>query len=229
MHIIINKQVLIFLGTFSVCLCNAELAAIDDVDMAGISGQGGVYLSGEFSINKNGGPLWTTTLDSVSDNDAPLDAFDEFGVRKEYRNCGTATDLKECGLRFAIKLNENSEGWYVIDDLSGGMSFDGLTLRTRTLTEVPDYNNVVLNSDGKPTPVMYNFSDEGEADQEILEIGLPGTVSFNDFRFKYAVANNGEFGVPLADGTAFKQTEIFGVELDGAITLQGNLLLFPVD
>lgn len=200
----------------------AELISMDESNMAEISGQGGVYLSGEFSINKEGGPLW-------DDGTRPYYELDANG--EPVVDNSTAPDQCDngvCGLRLAIKLNENSEGWYVIDDLSGGMSFEGLTLRTKNLTDVPDYNNVT-SVNGVPTPANYNFADNGESDQEVLEIGLPGRVTFNDFKFKYAVANNGEFGVPLADGTAFKQTEIFGVELNGAITLQGNLLLFPVD
>jgi hypothetical protein len=198
----------------------AELVTLSENTMSDISGQGGVYLSGEFSINKNGGPLWTTTPDDVLDADAPLEAFDDFGVRKEFRNCGTDITPRECGLRLAVKLNGNSEGWYVLDDLSGGMSFEGLTLRTVNIKSAVDYDVWDDNTNDFQIVAL---------DEEVLQIGLPGKVTFNDFKFKYAVANNGEFGVPLADGTAFKQTEIFGVELNGAITLQGNLLLFPVD
>jgi hypothetical protein len=200
----------------------AEMSAMGEMDLAEISGQGGVYLSGEFSINKEGGPLWEDGTRPYYELDANGEPVVDNSAAPDQCDNGV------CGLRLAIKLNENSEGWYVIDDLSGGMSFEGLTLRTKNLTDVPDYNNVTLVN-GVPTPANYNFADNGESDQEVLEIGLPGRVTFNDFKFKYAVANNGEFGVPLADGTAFKHTEIFGVELDGAITLQGNLLLFPVD
>lgn len=203
-------------------LSHAEMSALDESGLSEISGQGGVYLSGEFSINKEGGPLWEDGTRPYYELDGNGDPVIDNSITPDQCDNGI------CGLRFAIKLNENSEGWYVIDDLSGGMSFEGLTLRTKNLTDVPDYNNVTVVG-GVPTPANYNFADNGEGDQEVLEIGLPGTVRFNDFKFKYAVANNGEFGVPLADGTAFKQTEIFGVELNGAITLQGNLLLFPVD
>ena len=108
----------------------------------------------------------------------------------------------------------------MIDDLCGGMSFEGLTLRTVNIKSAVDYDVWDDNTNDFQIVAL---------DEEVLQIGLPGKVTFNDFKFKYAVANNGEFGVPLADGTAFKQTEIFGVELNGAITLQGNLLLFPVD
>ena len=193
---------------------NAELVSMDESNLANISGQGGVYLSGEFSINKEGGPLWedgTRPYYELDGNGAPV--IDN-SITPDQCDNGI------CGLRFAMKLNENSEGWYVIDDLSGGMSFEGLTLRTVNIKSAVDYDVWDDNTNDFQIVAL---------DEEVLQIGLPGKVTFNDFKFKYAVANNGEFGVPLADGTAFKQTEIFGVELNGAITLQGNLLLFPVD
>jgi len=189
------------------------MTSMAEQEMSTVSGQGGVYLSGEFAINKDGGPLW--------DN----------GERYRYSRDGNgnltqigadACDGGVCGLRFAIKLNENSEGWYVLDDLSGGFAFEGLTLRTTRVTQAMNYD---YTTDGGQTysPQMENI------DSEVLVIGLPGTVTFKNFKFKYSVANNGEYGVPLADGTAFRQTDIIGVQLDGDITLKGNLLLFPVD
>jgi hypothetical protein len=192
----------------------AEMKAIDDFDLSEISGKGGVYLSGEFAINKDGGPLW--------DDPNEVSGFTP-GTRPIFDGAGNIVGSEECengicGLRLAIKLNENSEGWYVLDDVSGGMSFEGLTLQTETLTTATNYDVWV---DG-------GF-EEKAVDDEVLKIGLPGTITFNDFKFKFAVANNGEFGVPLQDGTAFRQTEIFGVQLDGDITVGGNLLLFPVD
>jgi len=191
----------------------AEMTSMAEQEMSDVSGQGGVYLSGEFAINKDGGPLW------------------ENGERYRYTRDANgnltpiqtdACDNGVCGLRFAIKLNESSEGWYVLDDLSGGFAFEGLTLRTKPAGEAMNYDYM---PDGSTTyePRLENVDDE------VLVIGLPGTVSFNNFKFKYAVANNGEYGVPLADGTPFRQTDIIGVQLDGDITLKGNLLLFPVD
>ncbi|MEQ3691963.1 MAG: DUF6160 family protein [Alcanivorax sp.] len=193
---------------------NAELVSMDESNLANISGQGGVYLSGEFSINKEGGPLWEDGTRPYYQLDGNGEPVVDNSISPDQCNNGV------CGLRLAIKLNENSEGWYVIDDLSGGMSFEGLTLRTVNIKSAVDYDVWDDNTNDFQIVAL---------DEEVLQIGLPGKVTFNDFKFKYAVANNGEFGVPLADGTAFKQTEIFGVELNGAITLQGNLLLFPVD
>ena len=193
---------------------NAELVSMDESNLANISGQGGVYLSGEFSINKEGGPLWEDGTRPYYQLDGNGEPVVDNSISPDQCNNGV------CGLRLAIKLNENSEGWYVIDDLSGGMSFEGLTLRTVNIKSAVDYDVWDDNTNDFQIVAL---------DEEVLQIGLPGKVTFNDFKFKYAVANNGEFGGPLADGTAFKQTEIFGVELNGAITLQGNLLLFPVD
>ena len=210
----INKLVL-SLSTLMVATSSmAEMEAIDDFDLSEISGKGGVYLSGEFAINKDGGPLW--------DDPNEVSGFTP-GTRPIFDGAGNIVGSEECengicGLRLAIKLNENSEGWYVLDDVSGGMSFEGLTLQTETLTTATNYDVWV---DG-------GF-EEKAVDDEVLKIGLPGTITFNDFKFKFAVANNREFGVPLQDGTAFRQTEIFGVQLDGNITVGGNLLLFPVD
>lgn len=210
----INKLVL-SLSTLMVATSSmAEMEAIDDFDLSEISGKGGVYLSGEFAINKDGGPLW--------DDPNEVSGFTP-GTRPIFDGAGNIVGSEECengicGLRLVIKLNENSEGWYVLDDVSGGMSFEGLTLQTETLTTATNYDVWV---DG-------GF-EEKAVDDEVLKIGLPGTITFNDFKFKFAVANNGEFGVPLQDGTAFRQTEIFGVQLDGNITVGGNLLLFPVD
>ena len=209
-----NKLVLSISTLMVATSSMAEMEAIDDFDLSEISGKGGVYLSGEFAINKDGGPLW--------DDPNEVSGFTP-GTRPIFDGAGNIVGSEECengicGLRLAIKLNENSEGWYVLDDVSGGMSFEGLTLQTETLTTATNYDVWV---DG-------GF-EEKAVDDEVLKIGLPGTITFNDFKFKFAVANNGEFGVPLQDGTAFRQTEIFGVQLDGDITVGGNLLLFPVD
>ncbi|MDQ4424322.1 MAG: hypothetical protein QF808_10450 [Thalassolituus sp.] len=209
-----NKLVLSISTLMVASSAMAEMKAIDDFDLSEISGKGGVYLSGEFAINKDGGPLWDDPNEVSGFTPGSRPIFDGAGNIVGSEECENGI----CGLRLAIKLNENSEGWYVLDDVSGGMSFEGLTLQTETLTTATNYDVWV---DG-------GF-EEKAVDDEVLKIGLPGTITFNDFKFKFAVANNGEFGVPLQDGTAFRQTEIFGVQLDGNITVGGNLLLFPVD
>ena len=190
-----NKLVLSISTLMVASSAMAEMKAIDDFDLSEISGKGGVYLSGEFAINKDGGPLWDDPNEVSGFTPGSRPIFDGAGNIVGSEECENGI----CGLRLAIKLNENSEGWYVLDDVSGGMSFEGLTLQTETLTTATNYDVWV---DG-------GF-EEKAVDDEVLKIGLPGTITFNDFKFKFAVANNGEFGVPLQDGTAFRQTEIFG-------------------
>jgi len=211
----------------------AELQAMDEQNLSEISGQGGVYLSGEFAINKNGGPLWDDPEFAVGTpgtrpyygRDVNGNLFIDNSLNPDGSGSPESCENGICGLRLAIKLNENSEGWYVLDDLSGGFSFEGLTLRTETITSAINYD---YTDDGGATYSTAVETLPGNGD-EVLKIGLPGKVTFNDFKFKYAVANNGEFGVPLADGTPYRQTDIFGVQLDGAVTIEGNLLLFPVE
>src|SRR5574343_574152 len=105
-------------------LALAELQPMDDGDLSQMSGQGGVYLSGEFSINKNGGVLWDTP---TTNNPAQWTA--------NQRSCalaGAATP-ESCGMRVAVRTAATS-GWYVLDNIKGIFSFEGLTLDTRTLT-----------------------------------------------------------------------------------------------
>lgn len=195
---------------------HAELKSIDDTSMSDISGQGGVYLTGEFSINKDGGPLWTNGTRDYYSLDGSGNLVVDNSLNPDNPGSPDACEGGICGLRIAVKLNENSDGWYILDDLSGGFSFEGLEISTETLTT--------------------SFSETTHSDApiagggvEVLQIKLPGTVAFNKFKFTYSVANNGEFGVPLNGSTPFQQTDIFGVQIDGDLTLQGNLLLFPVD
>ena len=87
------KNVLPALVIFSALATNvqAELAPIDDAELSNAVAQGGLYLSGEFSLNEEGGPIQDATY-------------------------GDCTDDKRCGARFSYKLGGNdSNGWYVID------------------------------------------------------------------------------------------------------------------
>ncbi len=68
-------------------LVQAEMTTVDDATLAGISGQGGIYLSGDISINQLGGPV--------------EDSY--FGSCEEL--------AKKCGARFAYQLKENGGGW----------------------------------------------------------------------------------------------------------------------
>ncbi|WP_371824836.1 DUF6160 family protein [Marinobacter sp. MDS2] len=86
----------------------AEMSPLQDEALSDVSGQGGIYLSGDISINEVGGPV-------------------------ENNHFGQCTDqTKKCGARVAYRLKEDG-GWVVLDDLRGKFSFEGLTLRVRAI------------------------------------------------------------------------------------------------
>ncbi len=161
----------------------AELASISDEEMSQVSGQGGVYLSGEIAINETGGP-----------------------VNNAY--WGDCTDAKKCGARLSFKTRETG-GWFVVDDLRGTFSFQGLTLKVRDIDS--------------------GFGGDGASfDRDVLEIGLPNVVSLEDVSFTLATSNRGrptdDTGQIYAD---FQQTDIYGIEMSGTPEMGGNLLVFP--
>jgi len=156
---------------------NAELARLDDADMAEVSGQGGIFLSGEVAINENGGPIQNTFF-------------------------GDCTDNKRCGGRLAIQFKEDA-GWLVLDDFKGKFSFEGLTLRVRTIDSG-------FGGDG----ALFN--------REVVEIGLPNVVRFDGVQFGIAASSTARPSDPN-----FEQTKIFDVQIQGDVTLEGNMLVFP--
>lgn len=181
----------------------AEMQALDDDTLSSMNGQGGVYLSGEFSINKDGGVLWSKP---ASNNPSTWTA--------SQRSCATAgaTTQENCGMRVAIR-SEADGGWYVLDNLKGVFSFEGLTLRTRTI-------NSGFNGDG----AAFN--------QDVLEFGLPNEMKFKDGSFAFGVANQGGWqnkSLSVANGgnPSYQQTNIFSAKIDGTIRMQGNVLIFP--
>ncbi len=180
----------------------AELQALNDADLSAQSGQGGVYLSGEFSINKEGGVLWNTPA-SVT----------QTGWAANERSCHApgSTAAEACGMRLAVR-SKAAGGWYVLDNLKGTFSFEGLTLRTRLI-------NSGFGGDG----ALFN--------QDVIELGLPNDVKYKNGSFAFAVANQGGWrnnvaGAAAAD-TSYQQTNIFSAKLDGTIRMQGNVLIFP--
>ena len=181
----------------------AEMQALDDDTLSSMNGQGGVYLSGEFSINKDGGVLWSKP---VSNNPSTWTAS-----QRSCANAG-ATTPENCGMRVAIR-SEAEGGWYVLDNLKGVFSFEGLTLRTRTI-------NSGFNGDG----AAFN--------QDVLEFGLPNEVKFKDGSFAFGVANQGGWqnkspSVANGGNPSYQQTNIFSAKIDGTIRMQGNVLIFP--
>ena len=162
---------------FASSVSMAELSSIDDDALSGISGQAGVYLSGEISINENGGPIQNAYF-------------------------GDCSDSKKCGARLAFQTKENG-GWFVLDDFKGGFSFQGLTLRVREIDS--------------------GFGGDGaKFNREVLEIGLPDQIKVDKLQYTYATSSTAR---PTDAG--FQQTDLYTVEIDGNVTLQGNLLVFP--
>lgn len=180
------------------------MQALDDAALSQLNGQGGVFLSGELSINRDGGVLWNTP---VSNNPRTWAANE--------RSCAAAgAAVSDCGLRLAVRA-EASGGWYVLDNIKGVFSFEGLTLRTRTV-------NSGFGGDG----AIFN--------QDVLEFGLPNEIVFDDANFTFGVANQGGWrnnALSTARGgdPSYQQTNIFSVTIDGTTRIQGNVLVFPTN
>jgi len=56
----------------------------------------------------------------------------------------------------------------------------------------------------------------------VLEIGLPDQIKVDKFQYTYATSTTAR-----PSDAGFQQTDIYTVEIDGDITMQGNLLVFP--
>lgn len=171
-------------GSYITCLlamssvATAELARLDDGALSDVSGQGGIYLSGDISINELGGPIQNSYFGSCDDVD------------------------KKCGARLAYRLKEDG-GWFVIDDIRGSFAFEGLTLRVRNIDSG-------FGGDG----ALFN--------REVVELGLPNVIRYNNVQFKLAASSTAR---PTDPG--FQQTDIFAIEMQGDVVMEGNLLVFP--
>jgi len=84
-----------------------------------------------------------------------------------------------------------------------------MTLKTRTISSGFD-------DDGS------GVSDGATFNGDVLEIGLPNTIKYTNV--SYTLANS---STARPTDAGFHQTDIFNVRIDGDISLQGNLLLFP--
>lgn len=180
----------------------AQLSALSEDDLRSHAGQGGMYLTGEFSVNRGGGALWNTP----ANNDPSTWAADQ-------RSCAPAGSVtpQSCGMRIAMRA-QSTGGWYVMDNLKGTYSFEGLTVRTR-----------LVNS---------GFGSDGAAfNRDVLEIGLPSEMEVSDGAAGFAIANqerwrNNKTGAAGVD-TSFRQTNLFSVVFSGTLKTQGNLLIYP--
>lgn len=156
----------------------ADLDRLEDSALSDISAQGGIYLSGDISINADGGPIRNAYFGSCQNQ------------------------AKRCGARVAVKTLDGG-GWLVLDDIRGSFSFEGLTLRVRTIDSGFGGDGALFNRD-------------------VIEVGLPNTVRFDDVRYKIAVSSTAR---PTDPG--FQQTNILAIEMQGDVRLEGNLLVFP--
>ena len=116
-------------------LAFAEMAKIDDEQLANVTGQSGVYLTGEVSFNETGGPLEDSYFGACSDSD------------------------KVCGARLAFQTQE-SGGWFVIDDIRGSVAFEGLTFQVRDISSGFGGDGALFNRDvleiGLPESIRMN-------------------------------------------------------------------------
>ena len=181
------------------------LEQISDEELNDFTGQNGVYLSGDISLNEVGGPLASVDANNID----PVDGSTVWGTCAE-KDLG---NVSRCGARISVKTNE-TEGYFVLDEMRGKMSFEGLTLRARELTVADDDANF-----GGDVAAFLG----GEGGKTVLEIGLPNEVRFESL--SYTIANS---STARPTDTDFQQQNIFGVELNGSIQMQGNLLVFPV-
>lgn len=183
-------KIIIIFVTFIYYPFSVALEPLAEEDMQLVQGQGGVYLSGDITINDTGGPL-----NNIADASNPV---------IWQQTCTTASTTARCGARIAVNAGDGSNsGWLVLDNIRGRFSFEGLTLATRTVNSGFDGDGVAFNND-------------------VLEIGLPNTVSYGNVSFTLANSNQAR-----PTDTGFQQTDIFNVKIDGDVSLRGNLLLFP--
>ena len=172
------------------------LEPLAEEELKNILGQGGVYLTGDITINQTGCPLNNT---ADSSNPAVWQ-----------KNCTTTSTDKRCGARIAVNTGDGvNSGWLVLDNIRGRFSFEGMTLKTRTIDSG-------FNDDGN------GVSDGASFNGDVLEIGLPNAVKYTNV--SYTLANS---STARPTDAGFNQTDIFNVKIDGDITLRGNLLLFP--
>lgn len=158
----------------------ADMQSIDDEALSDVTGQAGVYITGEIAINKEGGPLANSYFGSCSD------------------------PSKVCGARLSFQT-EDGGGWFVLDNIKGAISFEGLTFQVRNISSGFGGDGALFNRD-------------------VMEIGLPESIRMHDFQYTLATGSSER---PTDAG--YQQVDFMTVEMSGELTLQGNLLVFPTE
>jgi hypothetical protein len=183
---------------FSLTLPLQALELITDDELEKVTGQDGVSLSGELSFNENGGPL--------------TDSIDPDAGGALTSTWGDCSDIgaQRCGTRLAVKLNSNtgSEGWLALDEMKGKISFDGLTIKSREITTADNFGG--------------DQNDAGIDGMTVLEIGLPNKIKYENFSYNVVTSSSAR---PTDAG--FTQQIRHGVDFNGSVNMQGNMLIFP--
>jgi len=116
-------------------LVQADMQSIDDEALADVTGQAGVYLSGEIAINEEGGPLENSYFGSCSD------------------------PAKVCGARLSFQTQQDG-GWFLLDNIKGSVSFEGLTFQVRNISSGFGGDGALFNRDvmeiGLPESIRMN-------------------------------------------------------------------------
>ena len=173
----------------SACFALEEMS---DASLSKVTGQNGVYVSGELIFNENGGPLTSGDAGNVDPNDASV----VWGTCDEV----TSGSADRCGARLAIQPSEGG-GWVAMDNIQGGIAFEGMTLRSRVIDRATD-------------DFGGDESDVGIDGMTVLEIGLPESVSFDEFRYDIVASSQGR---PTDAG--YQQQVRMGIDFNGSIKL----------
>lgn len=122
-----------------------SLEPLSATELDNITGQGGVYLSGDLTINEQGGPL---NSDGPSAN----------GYNWQ-TSCGPGSSDSRCGARIAVNTGDGG-GWLILDNIRGRFSFEGLTLKTRKINTGFEGDGATFNRDvfeiGLPNKLDYD-------------------------------------------------------------------------
>lgn len=144
---------------------------------------------------------------NLNENGGPLTSADA-GNSGVWGTCTEkqAATVERCGARIAVQPNENG-GWIALDEMKGKLSFEGLTLRSREIDGVADdFGGDEVAADGKT----------------VLEIGLPDKVTFENFQYSVVTSSQAR-----PTDTGYTQQVRHGVNFNGSVNMQGNLLVFP--
>lgn len=120
----VRASAVLVMALFGALVANghAEMASIDDDALSNVTGQSGVYLSGDITINEAGGTI----------------SNGYFGA------CGEVD--KVCGGRLSFQTQQNG-GWFVLDDIRGSIAFDGLTFQVRNVSSGFGGDGALFNRD----------------------------------------------------------------------------------